>query len=70
MSAPDYVRDLSRAISAIEESTEIERELDRARTADDVRGVLQRHRQFYLEMSPTMRGELNTKVKELFARLP
>jgi hypothetical protein len=70
MSAPSYITELSHAISAIEESTEIENELNRARTADDVRRVLQAHRQFYLSMSQIERAELNHKVKELFVRLP
>jgi hypothetical protein len=70
MSVPDYVRDLSRAMSAIEESTEIENELAAARTANDVRRTLQAHRQFYMEMSQTQRAMLNVKVKELFAKLP
>jgi len=70
MSLPGYIHDLSRAMSAIEESTEIENELNAARTANDVRRVLQAHRQFYLAMSQVQRAELNYKVKELFGRLP
>jgi hypothetical protein len=70
MSIPSYVRELSQDISAIEESTEIENQLNAARTANDVRRVLQAHRQFYLAMSQTERATLNNKVKELFVRLP
>jgi hypothetical protein len=70
MSLPGYIHELSRAMSAIEESTEIESELNAARTANDVREVLHRHRQFYLGMSMPVRAEFNNRVKGLFAKLP
>jgi hypothetical protein len=70
MSQPAYVHELSRAMSAIEESTEIETELNQARTANDVRDVLRRHRQFYLSMPQTVRAGFNDRIKQLFVRLP
>jgi hypothetical protein len=70
MSQPDYVRTLSRDLELIEESTEIEKELAAVTTANEVRNTLQRHRQFYLGMSMPARAEFNTRVKDLFAKLP
>jgi hypothetical protein len=70
MGQPDYVHSLSEDIAAIEESTEIEVELTAAKTVDDVRACLERHRSFYLAMSSVERGVFNDRIKELFARLP
>jgi hypothetical protein len=70
MSLPGYIHELSHAMSAIEESTEIENELNAAQTANDVRRVLQAHRQFYLSMSQTVRAGFNDRIKQLFVRLP
>jgi hypothetical protein len=70
MSLPGYIHELSQDISAIEESTEIENELSQARTANDVRRVLQNHRQFYLSMSQTVRAGFNDHIKQLFLKLP
>jgi hypothetical protein len=70
MSLPGYIHELSQDISAIEESTEIANELSAARTANDVRNVLQRHRQFYLGMSQTVRAGFNDQIKQLFLKLP
>jgi hypothetical protein len=67
---PSYITELSRDISAVEESTEIQHELRKARTAQDVRDVLEAHRRFYLSMSVVERTSFNNVVKKLFETLP
>jgi hypothetical protein len=66
MSQPDYIVSLSADMTAIEESTALNNELNAATTCTDVRVALERHRQHYLSMSMPERASLNNKVKKLF----
>jgi hypothetical protein len=67
---PDYVRELSADISAIEESTQVQNKLNAARTVGDVRQVLEAHRQYYLAMEFATREAFNNRIKKLFEALP